>query len=85
MRQFLRSPNGKNTLCTVNHGLNTFCGVHNERNTFSGVCKGRRNIFFVGCYGKKKFSQCLLSFYGESFLAKGEAVSEENELSDSFC
>lgn len=85
MRQFLRSPNGKTTLCTVNHGLNTFCGVLNERNTFSGVCKGRRNIFFVGCYGKKKFSQCLLSFYEESFLAKGEAVSEENELSDSFC
>lgn len=85
MRQFLRSPNGKNTLCRVYHGLNTFCGVHNERNTFSGVCKGRRNIFFVGCYGKKRFPQCRLSFYEESFLAKGEAVSEENELRNSFC
>lgn len=67
----------KNTLCRVYHGLNTFCGVHNERNTFSGVCKGRRNIFFVGCYGKKRFPQCRLSFYEESFLAREKQFLKE--------
>lgn len=52
----------KNILCRVYYGLNIFCGVFNERNIFFGVCKGRINIFFVGCYGKKK-DFCSVVYY----------------------
>lgn len=77
MRQFLRSPNGKNTLCRVYHGLNTFCGIHNERNTSLESVKEEETFSSLAVMEKKRFPQCRLSFYEESFLAREKQFLKE--------